>query len=167
MKKLSEKQMRKNEKSLPTVEYKSAYVPFAILAVLLMGTTIKQPLKADTGRGIFAGALTGAAIGGLASSSKGGAIAGTALAGAALGGLIGSASDDSRGRDPYRQLDKERRKLDKLQNRLDRTTKESRRVSLMRQIDTQKARIADLERRLNAGPGQAPRGYQPGYVRNF
>lgn len=165
MKKLSEKQMRKNEKSLPTVEYKSAYVPFAILAVLLMGTTIKQPLKADTGRGIFGGALTGAAIGGIAGGGRGAGIG--ALTGAALGGIIGSASDDSRGRDPYRQLDKERRKLDKLQNRLDRTTKESRRVSLMRQIDTQKARIADLERRLNAGPGQAPRGYQPGYVRNF
>lgn len=164
MKRLSEKQMKKNEKAMPTVEYKGAYVPFAILALLLLGTTIKQPLKADTGRGLFGGALTGAAIGGIAGGGKGAAI-GT-VTGAALGGIIGSASDDSRGRDPYRQLDRERRKMDKLQNRLDRTTNPNKRTSLMRQINTQRARVADLERRLNAGPGQAPYGYQPGYVRN-
>ena len=128
---------------------KKEYLLTVLMAVLLLGSTIRQPMKADSGsvgQGIFGGAATGALVGGLAGGGRGAGYG--ALAGAAFGGIMGAAADsESRGNDPYRQLDREERKLRKLQDKFDRAS-DRKRPSLERQVATQTARVQDLKNRL-------------------
>lgn len=137
----------KGHESLTTT-MRREYLPFALLTVLLLGSTFRQPMKADeVGSGVFGGAATGALIGGLAGGGRGAGYG--ALAGGLIGGLAGSAAKSERREDdPYYRLDKEERKLRRLQDRYDRTSNPRKQETLGRQIQTQTARVNDLRARL-------------------
>ena len=157
------------KKLLPIIKkrlfhHRHVFVSALVLVSIICGFIAQKTLVADVGRG----ALWGGAIGGIAGGRRGALIG---LGAGALAGAIGSASSSRRGRDPYRQLDREQRKLTKLENRLDRTTSDRRRMRLQNQISRQRTRIADLEGRLGiakrpGGAGSQPQRYQaPGYKR--
>ena len=140
----AKKQVPAKKRSHKSVSFR--YVVAILVAAFLLGSSVG---KADNvGRGIFGGAATGALIGGIAGGGRGAGYG--ALAGAAIGGIAAAASDSDSGsgrNDPYRRLDKEERKLRKLQDRYDRAS-DRKRPSLERQLQTQNARVADLRARL-------------------
>src|SRR3990167_7035107 len=116
----AKKQVPAKKRSHKSVSFR--YVVAILVAAFLLGSSVG---KADNvGRGIFGGAATG--------------------------GIAAAASDSDSGsgrNDPYRRLDKEERKLRKLQDRYDRAS-DRKRPSLERQLQTQNARVADLRARL-------------------
>lgn len=128
------------------------FVAMGIMTMLIM----KTPVAADNGdraaKGALFGGLTGAAIGGAAGGGKG---AGIGLGAGLIGGaLIGGATGNGGGYDPYRQLDKEQAKLNKLQDRYARAKSAGQQASLERQLQLQSGRVQDMQRRL-----QRPAGY--------
>lgn len=106
------------------MQYAKFVIPALIIAIIWFGCTMKRQAQADsTERGLFGGALTGAAIGGIAGGGKGAGIG--ALVGAGTGALIGSSKDRERRRryedDDYqsnRELRKENRRLAKENEKL-------------------------------------------------
>jgi hypothetical protein len=164
MKKFINNYYRWLAKQMPS--WKQAVISTAMIFVLVLGFISKKSIVADNGagKGALWGGLTGATVGGLAGGGKGAGIG--AVAGLGLGAIIGGASSNGgSSSDPYRQLDKEQRKLNKLQDRLARANPGSSKYQrLQQQVNTQAMRVQDLQSRLQAGPGyQQPAGYQPGY----
>ena len=138
---------------------RTEYIPAFIIVVLLLGSTLRQPMKADNGQAVLGGAATGALIGGLAGGGRGAGYG--ALAGGLFGGMMSAGSNSSsRSNDPYYQLEKEERKLRKLQDKYDRSS-DRKRVSLERQLNTQMARVQDLSNRLGI------RNNQPSSAQNY
>ena len=147
------KEMMRNNKKTVSAAFIAVFV--------LFGLSTKQTTKAgSTEKGIFGGALTGAAIGGIAGGGKGAGIG--ALTGAAVGGLIGS-SKSSSSRDPReKELDRLYKRHDKLEKKINNPrTSDSTRMKLQREIK-------DVEQQIDSIQGRNSRMQRPGgYVNRF
>ena len=157
------KQLKWIKKQIP--QWKNLLVPGILAVGLVIGFASKKTIADDgsTGRGALFGGLTGATIGGIAGGGRGAAIGG--VAGLGLGALIGSSRSSRSGKDPYRELDKMKRKRNKLQDRLDRSKSERKQVRIQQQLNRQNDRINDLEGRLGMQRQRPRQSYQPSYVR--
>ncbi len=178
---LSKKQRRWLKRKTPAMQ--KGAVPSLLAALLLIASfAYKKPVEAyyyddggSVGRGALFGGLTGATIGGIAGGGRGAAIGGAV--GLGLGALAGSSR--SRGRDPYRKLDREERKLSKLQDkaaslqdRMQSATSERRRnrfskslTKIQNKIKSKEREVSRLKDRLGVrqqGARQQPagRGYR-------
>lgn len=128
-----------------------------VAVLVLFGLSTKHTTNAgSTEKGIFGGALTGAAIGGIAGGGKGAGIG--ALTGAAVGGLIGSSKSNS-SRDPReKQLDKLYKRNDKLEKKINNPkTSDSTRVKLQREMRDNNQQIDSIQGRNSRM--QRPGGY--------
>lgn len=143
--------------------WKHAFISSSALLVLLLSFTMKKSV-ADNGdraaKGALFGGILGAGIGGAAGGGKGAGIG--AVTGLGLGALIGGTTGNGSSRDPYRQLEREQNRLNKLQNRLARTRAGSPRYQrLAQEVDNQARIVQDLQMRLQAGTGYQQPRYQP------
>ncbi len=164
MKKILSKKQRRWLKRKTPIMQKGA-VPSLLVAMLLIASfAYKKPVEAyyyddggSAGRGALFGGLTGAAFGGAIGGGKGAAIgAGVGVLG---GALIGGSR--SRGRDPYRKLDREERRLGKLQDQaaslqdqMQSVSSEKRRNRLSRKLASVQNKIRSKEREVSRLKGR-------------
>lgn len=158
---VARKVARNENKIMPTL---------MVMFVLIAAFGHKKEMRADdgsAGRGFFGGALTGAAIGGIAGGGRGAGIG--ALAGGVLGAGIGASR--SSGRDPYRKLDKLESKLNNLQDKAAkyrddvtsattdrrRQRAEKRLSKVQRDIENMQRQITNMKQNLGVRQ-QPPRG---------
>ncbi len=153
---LSKKQRRWLKRKTPAMQ--KGVVPSLLAALLLIASfAYKKPIEAyyddgGAGRGALWGGLTGAAFGGAVYGGRGAAIgAGVGLVG---GALIGGSR--SRGRDPYRKLDREEKRLAKLQDKaaslqdqMKSATSERRRNRISRRLSSVQNKIRSKEREVS------------------
>lgn len=152
-KKLVIKRRSQRIKSSKTTWDKRLMHSLTVAVLFIAAFSHKAEMRADTGRGLFGGALTGAAIGGIAGGGKGAGYG--ALAGAALGGIIGSSK--SRGSDPYRTLDRLERKLDKLQTKADKYRADINNASSDRRRERAQSRLRRTEGDIETTQNQISR----------
>lgn len=139
---------------------KKAVSALFIAVLVLFGLSKQTTHAGSTEKGIFGGALTGAAIGGIAGGGRGAGIG--ALTGAAVGGLIGSSKSNSN-RDPReKQLDRLYKRHDKLEKKINNPrTSDSTRMKLQREMK-------DVEQQIDSIQGRNSRMQRPGgYANRF
>ncbi len=143
------------KQSMPTAR---KGIPSLLVAALLIASfTAKKPAQAyygddgGAGRGALIGGLSGAAIGGAIGGGRGAAIGGGV--GLFTGALIGGSR--SRGRDPYRQLNKLERKRERAMTRADKAmaranaaTSERRKSRSMSRAEKAQADVRSLDRQI-------------------